>query len=174
MSLPEIPEETTYVFRLDPAARWQDAFPTEGGRRVTAQDIVANVQRQVDATDSTGAEDGTFLLSSSFRQLDSFEAIDESPFRMTTAGPNAVILNGTFLNPFAWITSPEAIDKWSRRSDLWRDESTTMQVSATGPWLGVEYHPATNFRASRSDPHSDGRGDTRGLVGALRDAGGHQ
>ncbi len=61
--LPEIPDEETYVFTLTPGARFWDQAPTEGGREVTADDLRFNMQRRIDAVDSTGAEDGTFVTS---------------------------------------------------------------------------------------------------------------
>ena len=44
-ALPEIPDPTTYVFNINPRAAWHDAYPTEGGRNITAEDIVVNVDR---------------------------------------------------------------------------------------------------------------------------------
>ena len=59
-SLPEIPDDETYIFRMDQGARFWDRYPTEGGRMFTAQDAQANIQRQIDALDADGVPDARF------------------------------------------------------------------------------------------------------------------
>ncbi len=43
--LPEQPDDLTYVFRLNPEARWHDVEPLNG-RAVTANDVLASIERQ--------------------------------------------------------------------------------------------------------------------------------
>lgn len=53
-SLPELPDAETYIFSVDRGARFWDQYPTEGGRNVTASDIVINFDRQIAALDAEG------------------------------------------------------------------------------------------------------------------------
>ena len=124
-SLPETPDATTYIFQLNPAARWHDAYPTEGGRTITAADIVANVERNKAGVDSTGATDGTFLGQSSWQKVATAEAVDESTLHTTSDGIDSTFLGSTFLRPFGWMAAPEGIREWGLESDVWRDEPTT-------------------------------------------------
>lgn len=102
-SLPEMPDDETYVFRLDRGARFWDRFPTDGGRQVTAEDIRVNFQRQIDAVDASGFEDGSFLGTLGFRKTASMETPDSSTFVARTDGPDAAYLGATALRAFSWI-----------------------------------------------------------------------
>ena len=102
-SLPEMPDDETYVFRLDRGARFWDRFPTDGGRQVTAEDIRVNFQRQIDAVDASGFEDGSFLGTLGFRKTASMETPDSSTFVARTDGPDATYLGATALRVFSWI-----------------------------------------------------------------------
>ena len=149
-SLPEIPDDETYVFSIDQGARYWDQYPTEGGRLVVASDIRENFQRQIDAVDASGQEDGTFLGASSFQKTASIDVPDEQTFVARSDGPDATWL-GVPLRPFSWITSPEAIDEFG---DRWRDEPTNVELSSgTGPFLPTLYDPDIGFEAIRNDDY---------------------
>ena len=137
-SLPEIPDDTTYIFSVDQGARFWDQFPTEGGRAVTAEDIRYNAQRQIDSVDADGVEDTSFLSASKYQQTDTIEVLDDVTIKFTTAAPDATYL-GVHLGPFSWMTSPEAIDEFGNR---WRDEQTNVELSSgTGPYIPELYDP---------------------------------
>ena len=147
-SLPEIPDEETYIFSVDQGARFWDQFPTEGGRLVTAEDLRWNAQRQIDGADADGAEDGTFLLSTRWRLTESMEVIDERTIQFKTDGPNATYMDGAFGSPFGWQTSPEGAEEFGNR---WRDETTNVDLSSgTGPHIPVSFDPDTQFRMRRN------------------------
>ena len=149
-SLPEIPDEETYVFSIDRGARFWDQYPTEGGRLVTAQDIEANFQRQIDATDASGAADGTFLGASAFQKTASMETPDELTFIAKSDGIDATYLSVP-LRPFAWITSPEAIDEFG---DRWRDEAGNVDLSSgTGPYIPLTYDPDIGVDLTRNNDY---------------------
>ena len=149
-SLPEIPDEETYVFSIDRGARFWDQYPTEGGRLVTAQDIEANFQRQIDATDASGAADGTFLGASAFQKTASMETPDELTFIAKSDGIDATYLSVP-LRPFAWITSPEAIDEFG---DRWRDEAGNVELSSgTGPYIPLTYDPDIGVDLTRNNDY---------------------
>ena len=156
-SLPEIPDDETYIFQLDRGASFWDRYPTEGGRLVTSQDIVDNFQRQIDAVDATGAEDGTFLGADAFRKTASMDTPDETTFIAKTDGADATYL-GAILRPFSWITSPEAMAEFG---DRWRDEAQNVELSSgTGAYIPVDYDPdiAINMVANPNywKPGADG------------------
>ncbi|MYD16456.1 MAG: hypothetical protein F4W99_04860 [Chloroflexi bacterium] len=149
-SLPEIPDEETYIFRIDQGARYWDQYPTEGGRLVTAEDVRINWQRQIDATDAAGAEDGTFLGASSFRKTASMDVPDETTWVAKTAGPDATWM-GVPLRPFSWITSPEAIAEFG---DRWRDEAGNVELSSgTGMFIPQSFDPDIGIDMIRNDDY---------------------
>ncbi|MCY3557560.1 MAG: ABC transporter substrate-binding protein [Chloroflexi bacterium] len=147
-SLPETPDEETYIFSIDQGARYWDRYPTEGGRLVTAEDILVNYQRQIAAVDASGAEDGTFLGASAFRQTASMDVPDETTWVARTDGPDATWL-GVPLRPFSWITSPEAIDEFG---DRWRDEAANVELSSgTGMFIPQTFDPDIGIDMIRND-----------------------
>ena len=148
--LPEIPDGTTYLFQVTDGARWHDVFPTEGGRHVTAEDLAFNIQRQIDAFDSTGVEDSTFLSSTSWRKIDTLEAVDEQTLRVTSGGVDSTFLSASFLNPFGWMAAPEGIQAWGLDSDVWRDEQTTLRVAGSGPYIAEFFDPNERFITRRN------------------------
>ncbi len=119
-SLPEIPDGETYIFSIDNGAHWWDQFPTEGGRTITASDIEFNVQRQIAGEDAGGEVDGTFLQSSLYQKTASTEVVDDQTIVMKTDGPDSAYLTAVHAGPFAWMTSPEAVEEFGNR---WRDEA---------------------------------------------------
>ncbi len=149
-SLPENPDETTYIFNINPRARWHDAYPTEGGRNITAEDIVVNVDRNTAGVDSTGAEDGSFLGLSSWRKIASVEAVDDLTLRTTSDGIDSTYLSATFLRPFGWMAAPEGIREWGTESDVWRDDPTTLRVAGSGPFIAESFEPTEVFVANRN------------------------
>lgn len=155
-SLPEIPDDTTYVFSIDNGARFWDRFPTEGGRLFTAEDARFNFERQINAVDATGAEDGTFLQSSAYQRTDSIEVVDEFTIRLTTPDVDATYL-GVHLGPFSWMTSPEGAQEFG---DRWRDDPTNIDLnSGTGPFIGVKYEPDVVIEFERNPNYwKDGPG----------------
>ena len=148
--IPENPDATTYIFQINPAARWHDEYPTEGGRNITAQDIVFNVDRLTSGTDASGAEDGTFLGLTNWRKIQDREAIDDLTLRTTSYGIDSTYLSATFLRPFGWMAAPEGIQEWGLDSDVWKDEATTLRVAGSGPFTAERYEPTEVFVAQRN------------------------
>ena len=148
--LPEIPDPETYIFSINPAARWHDVYPTEGGRNITADDIAINIERNVNGVDSSGAEDGTFLGLSSWRKVASWEAVDDLTLNTKSDGIDSTYLSATFLRPFGWMAAPEGIIEWGIESDVWRDDPTTLRVAGSGPFIAERYEPTEIFVANRN------------------------
>ena len=149
-SLPETPDATTYIFQINPAARWHDVYPTEGGRNITAADIVENVERNKAGADSTGAVDGTFLGQSSWQKVAVVEAVDELTLHTESDGIDSTYLGSTFLRPFGWMAAPEGIREWGIDSDVWRDDPSTLRVAGSGPFIAESYEPTEVFIANRN------------------------
>ncbi len=130
-NLPETPDETTYIFGLDPNARFWDREPTNG-RPISSHDIVWNFKRQRDALDAAGSFDPSFFRRPAYERTDSAEAPDDATLLLTTWSPDAAYLGSVHASPFAWITSPEAAGLYG---DDWRDDpSDVMRNSGTGAY----------------------------------------
>ena len=148
-SLPEQPDGETYIFNVDQGARFWDQYPTEGGRDVTASDIVINFDRQIAALDADGNPDARFRGQDAFRKTSSYEATDEQTFIAKTDGADATYLGGTILRPFSWLTSPEAIQEFGSR---WRDETANVELSSgTGPFIPQTYDPDIGIFLERNN-----------------------
>ena len=148
-SLPEQPDGETYIFNVDQGARFWDQYPTEGGREVTATDIVENFTRQREALDADGNPDARFRGQDAFRKTSSYEATDEQTFIAKTDGADATYLGGTILRPFSWLTSPEAIQEFGSR---WRDETANVELSSgTGPFIPQTYDPDIGIFLERNN-----------------------
>ena len=136
-ALPEMPDETTYVFTVEPDAAFWNLEPTNG-RAVTAQDIAWNIQRQQEALDASGAPDPYFFRRAAYNRTASVEASSDTSATLTTAEPDATYLSSVHASPFAWITSPEAAEIYT---DDWRDDpSDIMRNSGTGPYTPRLYN----------------------------------
>ena len=148
-SLPEMPDDETYVFRLDRGARFWDRFPTDGGRQVTAEDIRVNFQRQIEDFGIRGfSDDGHFHSARAFHKTASMETPDRSTFVAKTNGADATYLGATALREFSWITSPEAIGEFG---DRWRDESHNIALSSgTGMMIPLGYYPEQGLLMARN------------------------
>ncbi len=149
-NLPEIPDDQTYIFTMQDGAAWHDAFPTEGGRLVTAEDIAFNIERQINAVDSTGAQDGSFLLSSNFQKIANYAAVDDKTLQTQSDGVDSTFLSASFMNPFAWMAAPEGIQEWGYDSDVWRDDNTTLRAAGSGPFIPEFFDPTDRFIARRN------------------------
>ena len=148
-SIPEQPDAETYIFNVDQGARFWDQYPTEGGREVTASDIVTNFDRQIAALDADGNPDARFRGQDAFRKTSMYEATDEQTFIAKTDGPDATYMGGTILRPFSWITSPEAIQEFGSR---WRDETANVELSSgTGPFIPQTYDPDIGIFLDRNN-----------------------
>ena len=146
-SLPEIPDDETYIFSFDQGARFWNRYPTEGGRMVTAEDAAININRQIDAVDANGEPDALFWRASVYQETASVDVPDEQTLVLKTDGPNATYLETTHMG-YSFLTSPEAIQLWDLR---WRDENTNVElVSGTGPFIPTEFDPDLRLHLERS------------------------
>ncbi len=136
-ALPEMPDETTYVFTIEPGAVFWDQEPANG-RAVTAEDIHWNIERQQAAVDAEGLPDPHFFRREAYSRTSSADANAGGSITLTTAGPDAAYLAGVHASPFAWITNPEAAEQFG---DAWRDDPSDVFLnSGTGPYTPLLYN----------------------------------
>lgn len=136
-ALPEIPDETTYVFSVEAGAVFWDHEPANG-RAFTAEDIRWNIERQQTAADASGLPDPHFFRRSAYDRTASVETTSEQSITLTTAEPDAAYLASVHASPFAWMTSPEAAEQFG---DAWRDDPSDVFLnSGTGPYTPLLYN----------------------------------
>ncbi len=136
-ALPEMPDETTYVFNVESAARFWALDPTDG-RAFSAQDIAWNVERQQAAVDVNGLPDPHFFRRAAYDRSASHDATSETSITFVTPEPDAAYLTGVHASPYAWMTSPEAAELYG---DDWRDDpSDVMRSSGTGPYAPRQFN----------------------------------
>ena len=153
-SLPETPDEQTYVFTLQPLARFWNRPPTDG-RPLIADDIRFNIERQQAALDAAGADDPKFIRRPGYLLTLSAEPVDDRSISMTADGPDVRFLQA-HSGPWAWITSPEAAAEYG---DVWGQDGEDIQRSSgTGPYLPLAFARDGELALGRS-PNWWGAGD---------------
>ena len=145
--LPEMPDQTTYLFSVRPDAVFWNLDPTNG-RAVSADDVVWNISRQQEALDAADLPDPHFFRSDAYQRSTSAEASGDGVVTLTSAEPDASYLGSVHASPYAWITSPEAAELYG---DEWRDDPTdVMRNSGTGPYTPRLYN-GFELTLARSD-----------------------
>ncbi len=132
MGLPEQPDELTYVFHLDPEARWHDVEPVNG-REVNAIDVLLSIERQR----SGRAQD--FPRQNRWEQVTDLEAPDNHTVVVRTEAPFAGTL-ARFASPEGFIV-PEELDGAF---------SSTLQVGS-GPFRWIEWSEGSYASVARND-----------------------
>ena len=146
-SLPEIPDEETYVFRFDQGARFWDRYPTEGGRMFNSEDAAANIKRQIDAVDADGSPDGRFWRAANYQTTSKVETPDAETLQLKTNGPDATYLETVHMG-YSFMTSVEAMELWDQQ---WIDEQNNVDlVSGCGPFIPTVYEPEGRLHLERN------------------------
>jgi peptide/nickel transport system substrate-binding protein len=99
VDLPEQPDNLTYVFEVNPAARWHDVPPLNG-RALTADDIVYSFDRQ------RLGDRSVFVRKARWLAIDAIEALDTHTLSIKTASPMAPMINW-LADTSAFIVAPE-------------------------------------------------------------------
>ncbi len=94
-SMPEQPDDQTFVFKLRKGVKFQDVAPVNG-REFTADDVVYCVEAYRKAP----------AQAPTFQDLDKVEKVDDYTVSFKMARPSAYFI-GTFAIPFHWIFSKE-------------------------------------------------------------------
>ncbi len=132
LGLPEQPDQVTYVFRLNPEARWHDVSPLDG-RAVTAQDVLASIERQR----SGRAQD--FPRKGRWDPITQLEALDGRTLVARTEAPFAGTL-ARFASPEGFVLPPELAD----------DLGPALQAGS-GPFRWVEWEEGSYASVARND-----------------------
>jgi peptide/nickel transport system substrate-binding protein len=141
-SLPEQPDETTYVFKLREGLRYHERAPL-AGLEVTADDVKFSIERQL-------GEDKTFRRKSQWVNVQSVEVQDAQTFTVKTLGPLAPLLHyfadtGAFILPAALtesgLTGPEGmVGSGPFMFESWT-EGERMRVVRNAQWHGGPSRP---------------------------------
>jgi peptide/nickel transport system substrate-binding protein len=114
----KVENPTTWVFTLRKGVKFQDGSP------FTAADVVSSLQRIID--------DPTSRQKYRLANIDHFEAVDDSTFRVVTKQPDSELLDEAFVLGIA-ITSKAQL---ARGDDL-----TKVLATGTGPYQLKEWVP---------------------------------
>ncbi|OAI40907.1 hypothetical protein AYO38_04870 [bacterium SCGC AG-212-C10] len=115
----EKPDPTTLVFKLNPAAKWQNIAPLNG-RAVTAEDVVYSLKR-------IGTPGPAAPRASTFALIDSYTATDKNTVTLKLKSPFVPILV-PLSDKWSVIVAPEIVEKFG---DLKRGES----IVGCGPFI---------------------------------------
>ena len=147
-TLPEIPDELTYNFTINPAARFWDQEPMNG-RSVTAEDVRFTIQRQIDGVDADDNPDPFFFRQADYSRTASMEITGERTISLTTEEPDATYLTNVHAGPWAWIIGAEAAEEFGNG---WRDVPDNPTFNAgTGPFLPGGFVVNSAFHLRRSE-----------------------
>ena len=147
-SLPETPDEQSYLFEVIDGARFWDRAPTDG-RAFTGEDIRFNIERQQQGLDFDGNPDPLFYRQADYRRTASLEVTGERTIRLETDGPDAAYLGSVHAGPFAWMTSPEAAERFGAS---WRSAINDQALnSGTGPYWPQAFAPGGELVLRRSE-----------------------
>lgn len=128
------PDDRTIILELTPNARWHDRQPLNG-RPVTADDIIASLQRKL-----TLAREGGLPIVQRAAEWLSFERIESTApdtIAVTLSEPDPLAL-ATLAGEFALIQAPEAVAAFE---STWQDIEPE-SVIGSGPWQYTGYREA--------------------------------
>ena len=130
-TLPEIPDEVTYVFGLRADVRWADD-PLTGGRPLVADDVRLNIERQAGGVDAAGNDEPLFGRRDAYRRTAAAEVIDDSTLVVRAAEPSSTYLRTVHAGPWAFVQAPEV---WEAFGDQPRDgPPSPRHYSGSGPF----------------------------------------
>lgn len=135
--LPEQPDDTQYIFKINPGAHMSD-IEELGGRKVTSEDVKYTVERQSSEDSDSG---GTFQHAYFFKdKLASIETPDEETVVFNTKDPYAPFIN-YMANPWSPIVARELVEK---NGDL------TEYIGGSGPYLFDEWQKEVRMTFKRN------------------------
>lgn len=123
----ETPDPETFILHLDWAARWQPKAPLNG-RSVTAEDVVAHLQRALRI-----AAGGKAPLAQRYHNYASIASVDTpeaGKVRLRLHRPDEFLLD-TLASEFALIQAPEAVSAFAGE---W-EKLDSDHVIGSGPWM---------------------------------------
>ena len=147
VAMPEQVDSQTFVFKINPNARWHDIAPLSG-RAVTAEDVKFSIERQL-------SEDQSFVRKAQWSVIESVEASDLRTVTCKLKQPMAA-LHHLFADVHSFIVAPETAGD--------RNEIGENSQIGSGPFQWVEW--ADGRHASvRRNPNWHGGGQRPNLDG---------
>lgn len=134
-SLPEQPDETTYVIKLREGVRFHNKAPMNG-RELTAEDVKWNIERQRDA------DDPKFQRKFQYQMVTSIETPDTTTVVIKLSDPLAPFLS-YLASQWAFIIGPEVVEQYG---DANREEAAI----GTGPFVFKEFQPGNYYHHERN------------------------
>lgn len=147
VGMPEQVDSQTFVFKINPNARWHD-LPPLSGRAVTAEDVKFSIERQL-------SEDQSFVRKAQWSVIESVEASDLRTVTCKLKQPMAAV-HHLFADVHSFIVAPETAGD--------RNEIGENSQIGSGPFQWVEW--ADGRHASvRRNPNWHGGGQRPNLDG---------
>ena len=125
-SLPEQPDDVTYVFKVRPGVQWHD-LPPANGRQFTAEDAAFGLNRF--------NEDNAEFIQGQLDRISNIDVIDDLTFSVTTSEPFAPMLRFLADDPILMVNREqrEAVgDEGMKKYE---------NMVGTGPWIRGELDP---------------------------------
>ncbi|SVB32340.1 uncharacterized protein METZ01_LOCUS185194, partial [marine metagenome] len=97
-TLPEQPDLQTFVFQINPEAKWHDRAPVNG-RPVRAQDVKYSIERQING-------DASYVRQSHWSLIDTIETPDEQTLKIHLTQAHVGMLE-RFADASSLIVAPE-------------------------------------------------------------------
>ena len=97
-TLPEQPDLQTFVFQINPEAKWHDRAPVNG-RHVRAQDVKHSIERQING-------DASYIRQSHWSLIDTIETPDEQTLKIRLKEAHVGMLE-RFADTSSLIVAPE-------------------------------------------------------------------
>lgn len=128
-AMPEMPDETTYIFRLRSDARWHDKWPLNG-RAVTTEDVIISHERFQQTSANAAGWNGVIAA---------FDGSLDSSITIRLHRPYAPFLALAGSSQHLWIIPPEIVD----------DGTVAARPVGSGAWVFESLDPE-GFNWSRN------------------------
>ncbi len=134
-SIPEQPDDLTYVFKLRPNIAWHD-IPPANGRQFTAEDAAFGLGRF--------NEDNPEFIQGQLDQIDRIDVIDDLTFSVTTKVPFAPMLRFIADDPVLMVNREQR--------DAVGDEGMKLyeNMIGTGPFMRNTFDPGVYAKLDRN------------------------
>ena len=135
ISLPEIPDDTTYIFTIREDAKWHDVDPLNG-RSVEMDDIQQTHDRFKEISANAAGWDNV---------VQNFQIGEDRSITFTLHRPHAPFLTLAGSSQHMWIIPPEIVD----------DGTVAERPVGSGPWIFEGFEPgvAITWRHNRDNWH---------------------
>lgn len=134
-SLPEQPDDLTYVFKLNPNIHWHD-LPPANGRQFTAEDAAFGINRF--------NEDNAEFIQGQLDQIQNVEVIDDLTFRITTKEPFAPMLRFLADDPVLMVNREQREAVGDEGMKLYENQL------GTGPFIRNTFDPGVYAKVDRN------------------------